>query len=143
MKIFRCLLVAIMVASCSSPDGEFSRTDFIGVTCNSKDGGKSCVGYSERYENGQEDACGRIPNGGPEFALKLTYEISGSTVCNTVIKTSDSRTMPVGEKFCAVYLKRNAEGITYRFTDDEPSKVRQSYHAEKSAKWCQHLIDAL
>lgn len=143
MKHFRILLIALTVASCTTAAGDFSHQDFIGVSCSSNDGGNTCFGYGERYENGTEDACGRIPNGGPEFALKLTNEISGSTVCSTVVKTSDTRTMPVGDKFCAVHLQRNADGLTYRFTDDEPTKIRQIYLANRSDKWCQHLVDAL
>ena len=143
MKHFRILLIALVAASCSTTAGDFSPKDFIGVSCSSKDGGKTCFGYGERYENGTEDACGRIPNGGPEFALKLTYEISGSTVCSTVVKTSDSRAMPVGDKFCSVYLQKNVDGMTYRFTDDDSTRIRQGYLAKRSDKWCQHLIDAL
>jgi hypothetical protein len=143
MKHYRYLFVTVLIASCSSPAGDFSRADFMGVSCSSKDGGKTCFGYGERYENGKEDACGRIPNGGPEFALKLTYEISDSTVCSTVVKTSNANAMPVGDRFCSIYLNRNAAGIAYRFSDDEPGKVRQSYRAKKADKWCQHLIDAL
>jgi hypothetical protein len=143
MKHSGILLITLAVASFATTAGNFSQQDFVGVSCSSNDGGKTCLGYGERYENGTEDSCGRIPNGGPEFALKLTYEISGSTVCSTVVETSNSRTMPVGDRFCSSYLQKNADGFTYRFTDDEPTKIRQGYRAKKSDKWCQHLIDAL
>ena len=143
MKRHNYFLVALALVSASSSAKEFSRSDFLGVSCASEDGGKTCYGYGERYENGTEDACGRVPNGGPEFALKLTYEISGPMVCSTVIATSDSRGMKIGESFCSIYLKKTDNGIQYRFTDDDLNKVREGYKAKRPDKWCQSLIDAL
>jgi hypothetical protein len=143
MKHLRHLLIALTLTSFASSAGSFSRSDFLGVWCSSKDGGKTCFGYDEVYEDGTSDSCGRIPNGGPEFALKLTYKISGNTKCETVVETTHPDIMPVGKTVCAVFLTREIGSFTYRFTSDEPTRIRRSFDAEKSDKWCQHLIDSL
>ena len=135
------ILLLILSCACSASGG--GGRDFIGVTCSSADGGKTCFGYGEVYPDGTSDACGQIPNGGPQFALKMTYEIKGETKCETVVKTSDPRIMPVGEKVCAIRLEQTPDGYTYRFPDDPPTKIRKSYNAPRSSKWCQSLIDAL
>ena len=142
MKHYRYLLFAVALASCTSSAQHFKPSELIRVSCSSRDEGKTCFGYGEIYGDGTSDACGRIP-GGPEFALKMTYEITGDRLCETVVKTSGPGGMPVGEKFCAIYLERKPNEITYRFTDDPPTKLRHSYNAVRSDKWCQHLIDAL
>ena len=136
------IAIIIALAACSSSAAKFSSSDFVGVSCSSKDGGKTCFGYNENYADGTSDSCGRVPDG-PEFALKLTYEISGDHWCETVVKSSHPNFMPVGEKFCSIYLGRTPTGLSYRFTDDPPTKVRYSYSATRADKWCQPLIDAL
>ena len=143
MKHYRYLLLAAGIASCSASSQEFSPSDFVRVWCSSNDGGKTCFGYGELYDDGTSDACGRVP-GGPEFALRLTYEIKGnSTVCETVTKTSDPNVMPIGDTFCSIYVGRGSNEFLYRFKDDPPGKVRHSYNARRDDKWCQHLVDAL
>lgn len=143
MKLSRYLIIGLLLASCTSTAETFSPDDFIGVTCSSRDGGKSCFGYGEVYDNGLSDACGRLPNGGPEFAMKLKYEVTGNMRCETVVATSDPKTMPVGERLCMVYTAKEPNALVYRFTDDDPARERRSYRAQRSDKWCQHLIDAL
>ena len=142
MKHFRYLFVAAALASCTSSAEQMKPSDLIRVSCSSEDGGKTCFGYGEKYSDGTSDACGRVP-GGPEFALKMTYEITDNRLCETVVKTSDPKTMPVGERFCAIYLERKPKELTYRFSDDPPTKLRHSYNSTRSEKSCQHLIDAL
>ena len=143
MKFPRTIISLVALVACtSSADTTFSPSELIRVSCSSKDEGKTCFGYGELYSGGKSDACGRVPNG-PEFAIQLTYKISGNTVCETVVRTSDSATMPVGQMFCSRYTGRRANALTYRFTDDPADKVRVSYNADRSDKWCQHLIDAL
>jgi len=137
------LALGLALASCVSSSTHFSRKDFIGVSCSSEDGGKTCFGHGETYEDGTSDSCGRIPNGGPDFALKLVYEISGNKMCETVVKTTHPHVMGAGYKFCSIYLSHDAGGITYRFTDDEPTKVRRIYRSTRANKWCQPLIDSL
>ena len=127
----------------ASSSESISRSEIIGVSCSSDDGGKTCYGYSETYEDGTSDACGRVPNGGPEFAVKLRYEVFGNTKCETVLKTTDPHVLPVGERICSIYLERKPEGFIYRFGDDKPTKVRWAYNSTKAEKWCQHLIDGL
>jgi len=142
MKHLCYLFIAAALASCSADAQRFNPTDLVRVSCSSKDDGKTCFGYGETYSDGTSDACGRVPNG-PEFALKMTYEIKGNSLCETVTQTSDPRTMPVGQRFCSIYLERGPQEFTYRFSDDPPTKVRHSYNATRSDKWCQHLVDAL
>lgn len=101
-----CLLVAATLVPCSAGAQKFSAEDLIRVSCSSNDAGKTCFGYGEIYTDGTSDACGRIP-GGPEFALTMVYEISGNSLCETVTKTSDPKTMLVGQKFCSIYVERN------------------------------------
>jgi hypothetical protein len=75
--------------------------------------------------------------------MKLAYEITGDKICKTVIKTSDSRVMPPGTKFCTIMLERTSGGFTDRFHDDDPSKIRKGFYSTRAAKSCQPLIDAL
>lgn len=134
------LLSALLCATTSAnaaPEGRYAD-----LTCGSKDGGKTCDAFDQTYLDGTADACGRVPNG-PEFAVKLAYTMSGNTKCETVTKTSHPEVMPVGEKFCTIILSRDAAGTSFRYTDDEPSKIRKSFKATQAAKWCQPLIDAL
>jgi hypothetical protein len=133
------LLTISGTCSASGSDGR----DFLGVTCSSVDGGKTCFGYGETYPDGTSDACGQIPNGGPKFAVKMTYEIKGETKCETLVQTSDPKVMPVGKKVCAIRLEQTPDGYTYRFPEDPSSEIRKSYNAPRSDKWCQSLIDAL
>ncbi len=142
MKHFRYLFMAPALVSCSAGAQKFVAANLVRVSCSSNDDGKTCFGYGETYSDGTSDACGRVP-GGPEFALKMTYEVSGNTLCETVTKTSDPRTMPVGQRFCSIYLERRPQELIYRFSDDPPNKIRHSYNATRSDKWCQHLVDAL
>ncbi|MFY2763697.1 hypothetical protein [Arenimonas sp. MALMAid1274] len=143
MTIFSRLLPLMAVVGCASSTViELSPTELLRVSCSSMDGGKTCFGYGELYADGRSDACGRVPNG-PEFALQMTYEISGNTLCETVVKTSHSAVMPIGQKLCGIYTERRDNALVYRFTDDPTDKVRISYDAVRSDKWCQHLIDAL
>lgn len=142
MKQMKYLMVLAFLP-CISIATPFSRDDFIGVTCSSADGGKTCYGYNETYGDGTMDSCGRVPNGGPKFAMKLTYEVNQNTKCETVVKTTHQRIMPVGAKFCAIYLERKSGELTYRFDDDEPGKVRRIIKSSRSAKSCQPLIDSL
>lgn len=113
------------------------------MTCSSADGGKSCYGYAQTYADGTMDSCGRVPGGGPKFAMTFTYTITKNTKCDTVVKTTDPKVMPVGTTFCAIYLERKPDGFTYRYDDDAPAKVRRLYTSSPAAKWCQPLIDAL
>jgi hypothetical protein len=143
MKLCKYLLIALAFTPCFSSAAPLSRADFIGVTCSSADNGKTCWGFNETYGDGTMDSCGRAPNGGPEFAMKLVYEITENTKCETVVKTTHPRIMPVGTKFCAIYLERKPDGFTYRFDDDEPSKIRRIFNSTRAAKSCQSLIDSL
>jgi len=143
MKRYTFLVFVLACFSCAANAARPSRADFIGVTCGSKDNGKTCYGYDENYGDGTSDSCGRVPNGGPDFAMKLVYEITGDKICKTVIKTSDSRVMPPGTKFCTIILERKSDGYTYRFDDDEPRKIRKGFYSTKATKSCQPLIDAL
>lgn len=137
------LFAAAGLASCSAGGQDFAPSDFVRVSCSSNDGGKTCFGYGQLYEDGTSDACGRVP-GGPEFALKLTYRMAGkNTVCETVSKSSNPDVMPVGETFCSVYLERRPNEFTYRFQDDPTTRLRHSYNARQEDKWCQPLINAL
>ena len=142
MRNFSYFILTALLASCSTGAGQFSPSDFIRVSCSSEDGGKTCYGYGEIYSDGTSDSCGRVPDG-PEFAMKLRYEISGNSVCETVVKTTDPKTMPVGDRFCAIYLEREPHDFTYRFSNDPPTKTRHSYTAKRADKWCQNLIDGL
>jgi hypothetical protein len=137
------ILIVLVLSSQVSGGESLTQSEFIGVTCNSADGGKTCYGYNETYGDGTSDSCGRVPDGGPEFALKLTYTVSGNISCETVVKTSHPEVMPVGEKFCVVNLTRESDSYTYRFTDDEPTRIRRGYYATRADKWCQGLIDLL
>lgn len=143
MKLSHLPAILLLVSSCVCSANDGARRDHLGVTCSSTDGGKSCYGYGETYANGTSDACGQIPNGGPRFALKMTYEISGATKCETVIKTSLPGVMPVGQKICSVYLEQAPDGYTYRLQSDPSGAIQKSFNALRSDKWCQSLIDEL
>lgn len=142
MNLLRQLAAAAFLASSAACASQFEIKDLVRVSCSSEDNGKTCYGYGEIYGNGTSDACGRVP-GGPEFAMKMAYEFSGDEICQTVVRTSHQEVMPVGQRVCYTYLERKPREFTFRFSDDPPEKVRHSYDASKSDKWCQHLIDAL
>lgn len=143
MKLSHLSAILLFVFSCACSANDGGRRDILGVTCSSTDGGKTCFGYGETYANGTSDACGQIPNGGPRFALKMTYEISGATKCETVIKTSTPGIMPVGQKVCSVLLEQTSDGYTYRLPSDPSGAIRKAFNALRNDKWCQSLIDEL
>jgi hypothetical protein len=143
MRLCNFVLIVLAFSSCVASAAPLSRPDFMGVTCSSSDGGKTCYGYNETYSNGTMDSCGRVPNGGPDFAMKLVYEINANTKCETVVKTSHPNVMPVGTRYCAIYLERMTDGFTYRFDDDKPGKIRRIFRSTRAAKTCQPLIDSL
>src|SRR5688572_929149 len=125
MKLLRDLVLSTVIVGCSASPERFAPSDFVRVSCASRDGGKTCFGYGEVYGDGRSDACGRIP-GGSEFAFRMTYEISGNTLCETVTKSSDLNTMPVGKTICAIHTQRRPSGFDYRFSDDPTDEVRHS-----------------
>jgi len=142
MRPFFLLTMALTLSSCVNPPTPRA-DEKIGVWCNSRDEGKTFWACGESYPGNTGDTCGRDPDYGVEFALKLRHEFSGNTMCETVVKTSHPKIMPIGERFCSITIEKLADGYTYRYIDDPPDKVRRVYRGDRSMKWCQPLIDSL
>ena len=136
------VLVALLaLAGEEAPALSYSNSQMLGVWCSSRDGGRTCWGYGETYANGDMDSCGTVPDTDVSFAMVLHAENHGDTRCETVVKTSHPKVMPVGERFCSRLVAVEPDEYSYVFTDD--TKVRTLYRRARTEKWCQPLIDSL
>ena len=149
-SVFACtvgLFASLLCAACrpadtGTPAPAPALADLLDVTCTSEDAGDTCWSYRERYADGTADACGRLPDGGAEFAMKLTWEIVDGAVCDTITHSSDPKLLPIGLRVCAVLVERTPTVDTYRSTERN-APLRRTYRRPRAEKSCQPRIDAL